>query len=176
MAKAPVTTMVGILKNEAEKLKIMRGRKDDISHEVNARVNHLFVVVAFTAVSQTVKAKKIHKDLEVARKRIVKGEKVLVILDDVWEKLDLDELSLDADADLKRIAVKVVEECSGLPLFLNVVGNALKTKSIEEWDKALSRLQEHSPVQDEEIDLEYLVYLAVGLEKFRGLKSMEDAR
>nr|GEU49651.1 NB-ARC domains-containing protein [Tanacetum cinerariifolium] len=237
--------------------------KTTLAMEASARVKHLFAEVAFTSVSQTINAEKIQKDLEVARKRIVKGEKVLVILDDVWEKLDLQELCIpwgtnyknckilltsrsedvcekmnahsicvnvlqeneawilfkrmvgeqvDVDADLKRIAVKVAEECGGLPLFLNAVGNALKTKSIEEWDKALTRLQEHSPAridreigkaftrlklsydfleddeaqscfllcglfrEDEEIDLEYLVYLAVGLGKFHGLKSIEDAR
>ncbi|GKA22913.1 NB-ARC domains-containing protein [Tanacetum coccineum] len=237
--------------------------KTTLAMEVSARVKHLFTEVAFTAVSQTVNAEKIQKDLEVTRKRIVKGEKVLVILDDVWEKLDLQELCIpwgtnyrnckilltsrsedvcekmnahsicvsvlqeneawilfkrvvgeqvDADADLKRIAVKVAEECGGLPLFLNAVGNALKTKSIEEWDKALTRLHEHSPAridreigkaftrlklsydfleddeaqscfllcglfpEDKEICLVDLVYLAVGLAKFHGLKSIEDAR
>ncbi|GKB59661.1 NB-ARC domains-containing protein [Tanacetum coccineum] len=177
--------------------------KTTLAMEVSARVKHLFAEVAFTTVSQTVNAEKIQKDIKVARKRIDKGEKVLVILDDVWEKLDPEELCIpcgtkyknckilltsrsdyvcekmnahricvnalqenkawilfkrvvgeqvDADADLKQITVKFADECGGLPLFLNAVGNALKTKSIEEWNKALTRLQEHSPTRiDREI-------------------------
>ncbi|GKE29369.1 NB-ARC domains-containing protein [Tanacetum coccineum] len=98
-----------------------------------------------------------------------------------------------------------------MPLFLKAVGNALKTKSIQDWERALTRLQEHAPSsidpeigqaftllklsydfldnevqscfllccmfqEDEKILLEKLVYYGVGLAKFHGLKSMEDAR
>ncbi|GKC44622.1 NB-ARC domains-containing protein, partial [Tanacetum coccineum] len=106
---------------------------------------------------------------------------------------------------------KVVKESGGLPLFLKAVGNALKTKSIEDWDKALTRLKEHAPSpidpdiarafthlklsydflenearscfllcimfpEDERILLEDLVLYSVGLAKFHGLKSVDDAR
>ncbi|GJZ37740.1 NB-ARC domains-containing protein [Tanacetum coccineum] len=216
--------------------------KTTLAMEVIARVKHLFAAVEFTTVSQTINAEKIQKDLEMARKRIVKGEKVLVILDDVWEKLDLEELcipcgakyknckilltsrseyvcekmnahricvnalqqneswilfkrvvgeQLDTEADLKRIAVKVAEECGGLPLFLNTEHSPARID--REIGKAFTRLKlsydflEDDEAQscfllcglfqeDEEIDLEYLVYLAVGLAKFHGLKSMDDTR
>ncbi|PWA45650.1 NB-ARC domains-containing protein [Artemisia annua] len=54
---------------------------------------------------------------------------------------------VEREAHLKRVAMNVAEECGGLPLFLNAVGNALKNKSIEDWDKALTRLQEHAPTR-----------------------------
>ncbi|PWA71686.1 NB-ARC domains-containing protein [Artemisia annua] len=236
--------------------------KTTLAMEVSARVKHLFAAVAFTTVSQTVSIEKIQNDIGDATKRIMKGEKILIILDDVWEKVDLENLCIpcginhpnckilltsrsesvcekmnahkicvnalpkkeawilfkrvvgvrvETDADLKRVAPKVVEECGGLPLFLKTVGNALKHKSIEDWEKALTRLQEHAPTrvdpeigkaftrlklsydfldnearlcfllcsmfeEDREIWLEDLVNYAVGLAKFHGLKSIEDAR
>ncbi|PWA57379.1 NB-ARC domains-containing protein [Artemisia annua] len=237
--------------------------KTTLAMEVGARVKHLFAAVAFTTVSQTVSVEKIQKDIENATKRIMKGEKILIILDDVWEMVDLEKLCIpcginhmnckilltsrseyvcekmnahkihvnalpkkeawihfkrvvgeevERDADLKRVAMAVAEECGGLPLLLKAIGNALKTKSIEDWDKALTRLQEHAPSridpavrksfthlklsydyledeeakscflfcsmfpEDEEILLGDLVLYAVGLAKFHGLKSLEDAR
>ncbi|GKC73027.1 NB-ARC domains-containing protein [Tanacetum coccineum] len=236
--------------------------KTTLAMEVSARVNHLFAAVAFTTVSQTLNDKRIKKDIGEATKRIMKGEKVLIILDDVWEILELEKLcipcginhmnckilltsrsefvcermnahsicvnalpkeeawilfkrmvgdGLETNADLKRVAMKVAEECGGLPLFLKAVGNALKAKSIQDWERALTRLQEHAPSsidpeigqaftrlklsydflenevqscfllccmfqEDAYILLENLVYYAVGLAKFHGLKSMEDAR
>ncbi|PWA47380.1 NB-ARC domains-containing protein [Artemisia annua] len=236
--------------------------KTTLAMEVSARVKHLFAAVAFTTVSQTASVEKIQKDIGDATKRIMKGEKILIILDDVWEMVDLEKLCIpcginhmnckilltsrseyvcekmnahkicvnalpkkeawilfkrvagvrvETEADLKRVAMKVAEECGGLPLFLKALGNALKTKSIEDWDKALTRLQEHAPSridpeignaftrlklsydfldnearlcfllcsmfpEDRDICLEDLVFYAVGLAKFHGLKSMEDAR
>ncbi|PWA37569.1 NB-ARC domains-containing protein [Artemisia annua] len=236
--------------------------KTTLAMEVSAIVKHLFAAVAFTTVSQTVSVEKIQKDIGDATKRIMKGEKILIILDDVWEMVDLEKFCIpcginhmnckilltsrsesvcekmnahkicvhalpekeawilfkrvvgeevERDAHLKRVAMKVAEECGGLPLFLKAVGNALKHKSIEDWDKALTRLQEHAPTridteigkaftrlklsydfldnearlcfllcsmfnEDREICLEDLVLYAVGLAKFHGLKSMEDAR
>nr|GEY83783.1 hypothetical protein [Tanacetum cinerariifolium] len=52
---------------------------------------------------------------------------------------------VETNANLKRVAMKVVEECVGLSLFLKAVGNALKTKSIKNWERALTRLQEDAP-------------------------------
>ncbi|PWA36725.1 NB-ARC domains-containing protein [Artemisia annua] len=237
--------------------------KTTLAMEVSARVKHVFAAVAFTTVSQTVSVEKIKNDIGDATKRIMKGEKILIILDDVWEKVELEKLCIpcginhmnckilltsrseyvcekmnahkicvnalpekeawilfkrvvgeevERETDLKQVAMKVAEECGGLPLFLNAVGNALKNKSIEDWDKALTRLQEHAPTrvdpeigkaftrlklsydfldnnearlcfllcsmfeEDKEIWLEDLVQYAVGLAKFHGLKSMDDAR
>ncbi|PWA75051.1 NB-ARC domains-containing protein [Artemisia annua] len=236
--------------------------KTTLAMEVSAKVKHLFVAVAFTTVSQTVSVEKIKNDIGDATKRIMKGEKILIILDDVWEMVDLEKLCIpcginhmnckilltsrseyvcekmnahkicvnalpkkeawilfkrvvgeevERETDLKQVAMKVAEECGGLPLFLNAIGNALNHKSIQDWDKALTRLQQHAPTrvdpeigkaftrlklsydfldnearlcfllcsmfpEDEKILLEDLVLYAVGLAKFHGLKSMEDAR
>ncbi|GJX58885.1 NB-ARC domains-containing protein [Tanacetum coccineum] len=165
--------------------------KTTLAMEVSARVNDLFAAVAFTIVSQTINYERIQKDIGEATKRIMKGEKVLIILDDVWEILELENFCIpcginhinckilltsrselvcermnahricvnalpkmeawilfkrivgdgvETNADLKRVAMKVVEECGGLPLFLKAVGNALKTKSIQDWERALTRL------------------------------------
>nr|GEY32394.1 NB-ARC domains-containing protein [Tanacetum cinerariifolium] len=135
----------------------------------------------------------------------MKAEKVLIILDDVWEILDLEKLCIpcginhmnckilltsrselvcermgahricvnalpkeeawilfklivgdgvETNADLQDVAQEVVKECGGLPLFLKAVGNALKTKGIQDWKKALKRLQDPAPalsVMDPEI-------------------------
>ncbi|GKB59671.1 NB-ARC domains-containing protein [Tanacetum coccineum] len=56
--------------------------KTTLAMEVSARVNHLFAAVAFTTVSQTINYKRIKKDIGEANKRIMKGEKILIILDD----------------------------------------------------------------------------------------------
>nr|XP_043638315.1 disease resistance protein At4g27190-like [Erigeron canadensis] len=69
--------------------------KTTLAKEAVIRVkNTLFAHVTFTTVSQTVVSKEIKKDIKEAKKRIMKGEKVLIILDDVWEKLDLEELCI----------------------------------------------------------------------------------
>nr|XP_043639322.1 probable disease resistance protein At4g27220 [Erigeron canadensis] len=71
--------------------------KTTLAMEVAARVkktNLLFADVAFTTISQNVNVEKIKKDIGEATKRIMKGEKILIILDDVWEKLNLEELCI----------------------------------------------------------------------------------
>nr|XP_043638176.1 probable disease resistance protein At4g27220 [Erigeron canadensis] len=179
--------------------------KTTLAMEVAARVkNNLFADVAFTTVSLTINAEKIQKDLENATKRIMKGDKILIILDDVWEKLNLEKLCipcgnnfmtckilltsrsekvcrkmnaqriiwvnslpieeawilfkrvvgkrLETDFNLKPVALKVVEECGGLPLLIQAVGNALKDESTKSWESALTQLQKHAPLDiDEEI-------------------------
>nr|XP_043638289.1 probable disease resistance protein At4g27220 [Erigeron canadensis] len=179
--------------------------KTTLAKEVAARVkksNMTFVDIAFTTVTQTVKAQEIKNDLENAKKRIEKGEKVLIILDDVWEKLDLEDLCipinhtnckllltsrsekvcekmnaqskiyldslpakeawilfkrvvgerLETDSNLKPVALKVAQECGGLPLLIQAVGNALKNESMESWNWALRQLQKHAPLDiDDEI-------------------------
>ncbi|KAK1412695.1 hypothetical protein QVD17_34149 [Tagetes erecta] len=45
------------------------------------------------------------------------------------------------DDTFKKVAVEIVHECSGLPLFVQAVGKALKNKEINIWKAALRRLQ-----------------------------------
>ncbi|KAJ0554203.1 putative P-loop containing nucleoside triphosphate hydrolase, leucine-rich repeat domain superfamily [Helianthus annuus] len=134
----------------------------------------------------------IQEKVGVAARRIVNGEKILIILDDVWEELKLEELGIPCGSEymnckilltsrskdvcaamnvqknisvnplqeeeawtlfervvgksewndtLKEVALKIVKECGGLPLFIQVVGKALKDKEIKIWEAALRRLQ-----------------------------------
>nr|XP_043615784.1 probable disease resistance protein At4g27220 [Erigeron canadensis] len=132
---------------------------------------------------------------------IRKGDKILIILDDVWDELNLENLCipcgnnymnckilltsrsekvcqkmnaqskicvnsllkeawilfkrvvgerLETESNLKQVALKVVEECGGLPLLLQAVGNALKNESIKSWNWALTQLQKHAPLDIDE--------------------------
>nr|XP_043638284.1 probable disease resistance protein At4g27220 [Erigeron canadensis] len=178
--------------------------KTTLAMEAVARVKNMFADVAFTTVSQNVDVEKIKKDIGAATKRIMKGDKILIILDDVWEKLNLEELcipcgnnymnckilltsrsqkvchkmhaqskvcvnalpikeawiifkrivgeKLETDSNLKPVALKVVEECGGLPLLIQAIGNALKDENIQSWNSALTQLQKHAPSSiDDEI-------------------------
>ncbi|KAL7587774.1 hypothetical protein Lser_V15G40140 [Lactuca serriola] len=56
------------------------------------------------------------------------------------------------DSSLEKIAKEVTEECGGLPLIIQAVGNALKNKKIDIWEAALDRLRKHAPLEiDQEI-------------------------
>nr|XP_043638322.1 probable disease resistance protein At4g27220 [Erigeron canadensis] len=76
--------------------------KTTLAKEVVVRVKHLFAHVAFITVSQSVDIERIKKDGEDATKRIAKGEKVLILLDDVWEKLNLEELCIPCGSKHKN--------------------------------------------------------------------------
>ncbi|PWA78880.1 NB-ARC domains-containing protein [Artemisia annua] len=73
--------------------------KTTLAKEVAAIVNHLFDHVVFVTVSQRVDATKIQKEVEAAAKRIMKGEKILIILDDLWKEQKLDEVGIPSVAD-----------------------------------------------------------------------------
>ncbi|XP_071741194.1 probable disease resistance protein At1g61300 [Rutidosis leptorrhynchoides] len=68
--------------------------KTTLAKEVNSRVKSMFADVAFTTISKNFDVERIKNDIENARKRIMKAEKILIILDDVWEELNLDELCI----------------------------------------------------------------------------------
>ncbi|GJY64016.1 NB-ARC domains-containing protein [Tanacetum coccineum] len=68
--------------------------KTTLAKEVAARVKDLFALVVFVTVSQRVDATKIQKEVEAAAKRIMKGEKILIILDDLWKEQKLDEVGI----------------------------------------------------------------------------------
>ncbi|KAK6127154.1 hypothetical protein DH2020_039102 [Rehmannia glutinosa] len=91
--------------------------------------------------------------------KLIMEESILIILDDVWEGLDLEIIgillqkhkgsgnmeflrekvgsSIDS-SDLHPLAISVVEECRGLPLALSLVGGLLKDKSIDVERKNLN--------------------------------------
>ncbi|KAM0044591.1 putative P-loop containing nucleoside triphosphate hydrolase [Helianthus debilis subsp. tardiflorus] len=166
--------------------------KTTLASEVAKAIKNQFADVVFLTVTQTVDVKMIQEKVGVAASRIMNGEKVLIILDDVWEELKLEELGIPCgseymnckilltsrsrdvcvannaqksisvnplqekeawilfervvgksewDNTLKEVALKIVKECGGLPLFIQAVGKALKDKEIEIWKAGLHRLQ-----------------------------------
>ncbi|KAJ0539490.1 putative AAA+ ATPase domain, P-loop containing nucleoside triphosphate hydrolase [Helianthus annuus] len=166
--------------------------KTTLASEVAKEIKNQFDDIVFITVSKTVDVKVIQEKVRAAASRIMNREKVLIILDDVWEELTLQELgipcgreymnckilltsrSIDVcaannaqksisvnplqekeawtlfervvgksewDDTLKEVALAIVKECSGLPLFIQVVGKALKDKEIRMWEAALRRLQ-----------------------------------
>ncbi|KAK1412694.1 hypothetical protein QVD17_34148 [Tagetes erecta] len=165
--------------------------KTTLASEVAVEMKDHFADIVFVTVSQTVDPKMIQQKVQVAAKRILNGEKVLIILDDVWEELNLVEVDIPCgkmnckilvtsrnqdvcvamnsqknicvnplndeeawvlfervvdksiwDDKLKQVALKIVKECGGLPLFLQTVGKALKNKETNAWEIALRRLQD----------------------------------
>ncbi|KAM0044564.1 putative P-loop containing nucleoside triphosphate hydrolase, leucine-rich repeat domain superfamily [Helianthus debilis subsp. tardiflorus] len=167
--------------------------KTTLACEAAVKMKNEFNCIEFITISQTVDAKTIKEKVEVAARKIINGDKVLIILDDVWEELKLDELGIPCGSDKKNckilltsrnkdvceamnaekiisvhpleeeeawiifesvvgkrewdntwktIALKIVQECSGLPLFIQAVGKALKNKEFKIWEAALGRLQD----------------------------------
>ncbi|PWA52336.1 NB-ARC domains-containing protein [Artemisia annua] len=172
--------------------------KTTLAEEAALAVKNLFADVVLITVSHNVDVEKIKKKVEVAAKRIMKGEKILIILDDVWEELKLETLCIpcgddyknckilltsrnidvctamnaqcsihidslvekeawilfkrvvgervENDLTLKHVAKNVCEECGGLPLIIQVVGNTLKAKTIYFWEAALEKLKNAAPL------------------------------
>ncbi|PWA98818.1 NB-ARC domains-containing protein [Artemisia annua] len=79
--------------------------KTTLAKEVAVTVKSVFADVEYITVSQTVDAKRIKEEVAAAAKRIKKGEKILVILDDVWGELKLDELGIPCGADYKNCKI-----------------------------------------------------------------------
>ncbi|KAF3673196.1 putative disease resistance protein-like isoform X2 [Capsicum annuum] len=98
-----------------------------------------------------------------------KDSRVLVILDDVWEVVDLKRLGIPSGSDhnyqckvtlttrfrdaesrlldpsLPDIAKAVAKECKGLPPAIVTVAGALKGKTKPSWEDALLELQKAAP-------------------------------
>ncbi|KAK3019572.1 hypothetical protein RJ639_003639 [Escallonia herrerae] len=105
--------------------------------------------------------------------RLQLEEKLLLILDDVWEAVDLDHLGMKTDEDIKvevlddeeswklftqnagkvvnlenieQVAKQVARECGGLPLLIKIVGASMRGKEmVQLWEDGLSEMR-RSPV------------------------------
>ncbi|PHT97643.1 hypothetical protein BC332_33430 [Capsicum chinense] len=95
------------------------------------------------------------------------GSRVLVILDDVWEVVDLKRLGIPGGSDrnyqrkvalttqktgnsaddpsLSEVAKDVAKECKRLPLAIVTVAGALKGKTKPSWEDALVELKKSAP-------------------------------
>ncbi|KAL7216941.1 hypothetical protein ACSBR1_028800 [Camellia fascicularis] len=121
--------------------------------------------------------------------RFQREKRFLLILDDVWEAIDLDYLgvpqrdefhmghkiiltsrSLDVAGiqHIEPIARKVSRECGGLPLAIIIIGASMRGKTTEAlWHDALNALRRSVPriKEDSEIEVKELVqcWIAEGL-------------
>ncbi|GLT51235.1 hypothetical protein SLA2020_246580 [Shorea laevis] len=219
----------------------------------------------------------LHRETESGRagqlkEYLKKKRRILVILDDIWTRLDLDELGIPfedkkeeasliegermqckillisrslnvlssdmhthkdfqlgpledkepwelfkkivgheiEEPHLRFTAPEIAKECAGLPLAVEALGNALKGKSLNAWEDALRELQRPSPdnftglsrivysaielsynhLEREElqhtfllcsllgrnVSIEDLIKVGVGLDLFRNVKTIEEAR
>ncbi|KAI9088224.1 hypothetical protein K1719_029945 [Acacia pycnantha] len=79
-------------------------------------------------------------------------EKLLIILDDVWVKFDLeDKLGIPYGDQRKGwYATKIVKHCASLPLAIVALAKALKNKPISVWKDDLKTLEEGGLVRNVE--------------------------
>ncbi|XP_030939811.1 disease resistance protein At4g27190-like [Quercus lobata] len=126
--------------------------------------------------------------------RIKSVEKILIIVDDVWDTVEIISINflLEKEAlalmksivgdnpDLNDVMLKVVEECNkGLPKAISTVGKALKGKTLNEWNVAMYELRRSRLVDIEEdynIPIEELTRYAMGLEEDEDFHSLDEAR
>ncbi|PWA66841.1 NB-ARC domains-containing protein [Artemisia annua] len=122
--------------------------KTTLAKEVAAQMKKVFADVVIVTVSQNVESEKIKAKFEDTAKRIEKKEKVLVVLDDLWKELPLDEVGIPCGSNYKNckilltsrrenvcvamntqknICVESLAEDEAWILFKNVVGEKVET-------------------------------------------------
>ncbi|KAJ9682160.1 hypothetical protein PVL29_018175 [Vitis rotundifolia] len=106
--------------------------------------------------------------------------------------------SLEKNLELRPIAMKVVEECEGLPIAIVTISKALKGGSLAVWKNALEELRAFAPTNirrvsknvysfkslfllcgllgDGDISLDDLLKYGMGLDLFDNIDSLEQAR
>ncbi|KAL7588285.1 hypothetical protein Lser_V15G40138 [Lactuca serriola] len=111
--------------------------KTTLAKEVAAEVKNLFADIVFITVSQTVDVKEIQKNVEKAAKRIMNGEKVLIILDDIWEPVVLSDLGIPCGKEKDHMNCKILltsrrmDVGEGMNVDRNICVNTLKKE--EAW-------------------------------------------
>ncbi|KAK7401384.1 hypothetical protein VNO78_12814 [Psophocarpus tetragonolobus] len=125
--------------------------KTTLAMEVRKKVEaeHLFDEVIFVSVSSTVEVGRIqekiassiqymfpeNEEMERAQRlymRLTQENKILVILDDVWEKVDFGAIgipSTEHHKGCKNLAREISDECKGLPVAIAAVASSLKGKA-----------------------------------------------
>uniref|UniRef100_A0A2N9F406 NB-ARC domain-containing protein n=1 Tax=Fagus sylvatica TaxID=28930 RepID=A0A2N9F406_FAGSY len=175
------TTLVRTLNNEPTKAISVLGRgglgKTTLLKNLNIKNTSMqsFGTVIWATVSRNLEMRQVQTqiakrlDLEVTteegmdriairiHQRLMNEDKFLLILDDVWEKVDLKTLGVPQPEDhkgwdvahleeIKPFAKEIVRECCGLPLAIIVVGAAMRKKTrVELWEHALNELRRSVP-------------------------------
>nr|GEW92960.1 NB-ARC domains-containing protein [Tanacetum cinerariifolium] len=94
--------------------------KTTLAKEAAAMAKHLFDLVVFVFVSQPVNATHIRTEVEVAAKRIKKGDFVLIILDDVWMELKPDEMGIPCGTYYPNCKILLMSRKSNVCREMNV--------------------------------------------------------
>ncbi|KAH7846168.1 hypothetical protein Vadar_010691 [Vaccinium darrowii] len=101
--------------------------------------------------------------------KLTNGDKYLIILDDIWEKVDIKAIELpeveawdlfkikvgnsfESQPKLNTIGRRVCDKCKGLPVAINAIGEALKKKPDFAWNDALVKLERYELMDIEGID------------------------
>ncbi|PPD91121.1 hypothetical protein GOBAR_DD11943 [Gossypium barbadense] len=79
------------------------------------------------------------------RERLKKEKSILVVLDDIWEKVDIEEVGIPLGDEHKRCKLLLTSrelnyEGAGLPIAIATVAGALRNKRLFEWKNALREL------------------------------------
>ncbi|XP_068487193.1 disease resistance protein SUMM2-like [Phaseolus vulgaris] len=218
--EASYNKLLEILKNKSVSMIGLVGLggsgKTTLAKEVGKKAEEmkLFHKVVITTVSQPLDIKRIRneiilqlgldlkEELDIGRaqrlSQRLRKDTTLLILDDVWEKLNFEDLGIPFDESykaccilitsrskevctsmqcqsiielnllsdkeawtlfthyanitdvsseaLKGVARKIINECKGLPIAIVTVGSTLKGKTIEDFELALSRLENSKPL------------------------------
>ncbi|KAI7986631.1 Disease resistance protein [Camellia lanceoleosa] len=131
------------------------------------------------------------------QKGLGRSGRVLVILDDVWETLELNKIGIPCGDDRKGCKIvmtsrskdvcnstgtqenfemtqmAVAKECGGLPIAIITVGRALRCKKKYSWDDALDQLQKCIVKNISDVDEKVFKPLKLSYDK---LESDEDKK
>ncbi|KAJ9692931.1 hypothetical protein PVL29_011853 [Vitis rotundifolia] len=76
--------------------------------------------------------------------KLLKAKNFAILLDDMWERLNLFEVGIPDLNDQTKLAKIVVEECKGLPFALIIIGPSMASrKTPREWEQPIQVLKSY---------------------------------
>ncbi|KAM0044593.1 putative P-loop containing nucleoside triphosphate hydrolase [Helianthus debilis subsp. tardiflorus] len=128
--------------------------KTTLASEVAKAIKKQFADIVFITVSRTVEAKMIQEKVGVVASRIMNREKVIIILDDVWEELKLEELGIPCGSEYKNCKILLTSRsrdvCAAMNGQKNISVNPLQAEEAwtlfervvgkSEWDDTLKEV------------------------------------